>query len=139
MELVKKIYGIVQNDPLVVQFVTFCIVGVFGVIFNYSIFFVLYYFFKVYYILSSATGFILAIFLAFYLNKKFTFKIQDNSKSKTMFIKYVPVTIFSLLLGIICLTIFVELLHINVYIANIMTLGVTTISNFTGSKLFAFR
>jgi putative flippase GtrA len=113
-------------------------VGTIGVTFNYSIFFVMYRYLHVYYIISSATGFILAIFLAFYLNKRFTFKVHSN-KIKEMIIKYFSVNIFSLFLGMCSLAILVELFNINVYIANILTLGITTISNFSGSKLFAFK
>lgn len=121
------------------QFITFCMVGTVGFTFNYSIFFVMYRYFHIYYLISSATGFILAIFVAFFLNKKYTFKLRSNIGIKTIAIKYFSVNIFSVTLGMISLTILVEIFKINVYISNVLIIGLVAISNFTGSRLFAFR
>lgn len=127
------------KSRLFIQFVKFCIVGVIGATFNYSIFFILYRFFNIYYIISSATGFILSIFLAFFLNKGFTFKIKENKKTKSMIIKYFLVNIFTILLVMVILRFFVEILKINIYIANFLIIGIASVSNFTGSKLFVFK
>ncbi|MEK6914077.1 MAG: GtrA family protein [Nanoarchaeota archaeon] len=119
------------------QFIKFCIVGFFGALLNYSTFFILYNYLSVYYIISSGTGFILSVFLAFYLNKKYTFNIVTKSKNKL--VKYFSVNIFSLILGLLSLAFFVEILFINIYIANLLIIGIQTTSNFLGSKLFVFR
>ena len=118
------------------QFIKFCIVGFFGALLNYSTFFILYNYLSVYYIISSGTGFILSVFLAFYLNKKYTFNIVTKSKNKL--VKYFSVNIFSLILGLLSLAFFVEILFINIYIANLLIIGIQTTSNFLGSKLFVF-
>lgn len=120
------------------QFIRFCLVGVIGVTFTYSIFFILHYFFNIYYIFSSATGFILGVFLVFFLNKEFTFKVEGG-KIKSLIIKYYVVNIFSLLFGMIILAFFVEILRTNVYLSNFLILGITTISNFIGSKFIVFK
>ena len=122
---------------LLPQFIKFCIVGVFGATLNYSIFFILCYFLLIHYLLSSATGFIISVSLAFFLNKGYTFQIRRDSKN--MLLKYFSVNIFSLLVGLMFLTFFVAILSINVYIANLFVIGITTTLNFTGSKLFVFR
>lgn len=119
------------------QFIKFCTVGFFGALLNYSTFFVLYNYFSVYYILSSGIGFVLSVFLAFYLNKKYTFKITE--KYKITLIKYFLVNIFTLFLGLISLAFLVEILEINVYISNLLIIGIQTSSNFIGSKLFVFK
>jgi len=134
MKLKKEV-----KNKLSIQFVKFCLVGIIGATFNYSIFFILYHFFNIYYIISSATGFILAIFLAFFLNKEFTFKSKENKKTKIMIIKYFLVNIFTILLSMAILRFFVEALNMNTYIANFFIIGIATISNFTGSKLFVFK
>jgi len=123
------------------QFIRFCIVGTIGVIFNYSIFFIMLYFFNILYLISSATGFISAIFLAFTLNKSFTFKIKksNNLKNTSYFIKYTLVVFISLGIGLSFLWLLVDILKINPYISNVLNIGLTTITNFTGSKYFAFK
>lgn len=135
----KTFKGKAQKYPAVYLFMKFCSVGILGTLFNYSVFFVLYGFLNVYYLAASAAGFTLAIFLAFSLNKRFTFKVKDKTKTKGMMIKYFAVNIFSLFLGMAFLTFFVEFLKINVYLANALILVVTASSNFTGSKLFVFK
>jgi putative flippase GtrA len=112
-------------------------VGSLGAIVNYSIFFILLNKFQVFYIAASGMGFILSVFLAFYLNKKYTFQI--TGKTKSSLIKYFSVNLFSLLIGLIFLAYLVENLLINVYLSNLLVIGVQTISNFLGSKFIAFR
>lgn len=119
------------------QFIKFCTVGFFGALLNYSTFFILYNYFSVYYILASGTGFVLSVFLAFNLNKRYTFKITE--KSKITLIKYFLVNIFTLILGLVSLAFLVEILKINVYLSNILVIGIQTSSNFIGSKIFVFK
>jgi putative flippase GtrA len=113
-------------------------VGVVGVTFNYSIFFVLYNYFLMHYLAASASGFIAAILLAFLLNKKFTFK-SSNERYTHKLALYFGVNLCSLALGLAALALFVEVMHINVYIANFLILGITAMSNFLGSKFVVFR
>ena len=129
----------ILKKEVIQQFIRFCLVGVAGATLNYSIFFLLYHFLSVYYSVSSGIGFICSIFLAFFLNKKFTFKLGKDKKTKTRIIKYFLVNLSSLLLGLFFLNFFVEILYINVYIANFFVIGIQTVSNFTGSRLFAFK
>jgi len=120
------------------QFIKFAMVGVIGVSTNYSIFFILYAVFSVYYIVASAAGFILGILLVFFLNKKFTFNVKGTSHIKSMLIKYYAVNVGSTLVGLALLSFLVEILGINVYLSNFLIIGVTTFINFFGSKLFVF-
>lgn len=137
LNIIDKIMNKLRFPNTLRQFFKFCTVGVLGAAFNYSIFLLLYVVFGVYYVVSSATGFVLAMFLAFLLNKRFTFRIHGG-KTFNMLTKYFIISIFSLILGMFFLIIFVEVLKINVYIANLLIAVITGVSNFTGSKLFAF-
>lgn len=123
---------------LISQLVKFSITGVIGVTFNYSIFFILYRFFHVYYILASATGFALGILLVFFINKEFTFKIKGYSEVKKMILKYYTLNIILAIIGLTLLSFFVEILNINVYIANALILLITALLHFTGSKFLVF-
>lgn len=126
-----------MNKKVISQFIKFCTVGFFGALLNYSTFFILYNYFSVYYILSSGTGFVLSVFLAFYLNKKYTFKITENSK--IILLKYFLVNIFTLILGLLSLAFLVEILKVNIYFSNLLVIGIQTFSNFIGSKIFVFK
>ena len=122
------------------QFFRFCIVGVVGVSFNYSLFFVSYRFLRFHYILSSAIGFICAIFLAYYLNSAFTFNYNYEGRKKILIlIKYFGVNVFSLMFGLVFLRFLVEILKITPYIANVLNIGLTTFTNYFGSKFIVFR
>ena len=125
--------------PVFIQFLTFCTVGLVGATINYSVFFILYRFLSVFYLISSATGFIVSVFAAFLLNRKFTFKIVKTMQSKSMIIKYYSVNLFSMLVGLGVLNILVEIFKMNVYIANLFFVATTTSLNFIASKLFAFK
>jgi putative flippase GtrA len=120
------------------QFIKFCVAGGIAVILNYFVFFLLYHFLLVNYTLAYVIGFILSVFLSFSLNRKFAFKENINPTKKTI-VKYFLVNIASLLIGAGCLALFVEVLHLNVYISPFFVLAITTTINFTGSKFFVFR
>jgi putative flippase GtrA len=128
----------VSKSPTLIQLIKFGLIGIVGVTLNYSIFFILYHFFKLHYALSSATGFAIGILLVFFLNKNFTFGIKSNEETKKMIIKYYILNISLALLSLLLLSFFVEFLHINVYIANILSLGIIAILHFIGSKFGIF-
>lgn len=136
------VYTIIQRllkQEWTMQFITFCMVGTLGVVLNYSIFFVLLRALRMHYLLASAAGFTLPIFAVFFLNKRFTFKIRGRGRTGGMLIKYFLVCGFSLLLDQASMAIQVEMLHVDSLLAKIITIGVTTVSNFLGSKFLAFR
>ena len=136
LELFSKI---IKNHPILEQIIKFCIVGALGAVINYSIFFLLLFYLKIHYIVSSGTGFVVSVFTSFILNRRFTFKIRSRRIMKNTVIKYFSVNIFSMLSGLLALAGFVELLYINVYIANLLAVGFTASCNFLGSKFFVFR
>lgn len=119
------------------QFISFCIIGFLGASLNYSVFFILFYFLSIYYIISSVIGYLIGIFIGFFLNKRFTFKLNNSTNS--MALKYFLINFFSIFVGMLFLKFFVDSLNLNIYIANFFVIGITTILNFTGSKLIAFK
>ncbi len=133
-----RLYGLVGRKR-VTQFLTFCMVGALGVALNYSIFLVFLRVLKTHYLAASAAGFTLPIFVAFSLNKRFTFKIVEKKGTLAMLVKYTAVCLFSLFLDQLSMLVQVEILHVNSYLAKVFAMGVTTTSNFLGSKFLAFR
>lgn len=122
------------------QFIRFCLVGVIGVTTNYSIFATLLHFLHINYLISAAIGFIIGVFLVYFLNKHFTFKVVFGNRLANILsiLRYYGVNLFSLMLGLIMLYILVEAFHINPYIAYILTIGITTVTNYLGSKYFVY-
>ncbi|MEK6893823.1 MAG: GtrA family protein, partial [Nanoarchaeota archaeon] len=127
-----------KNKRLMGQFIKFCMVGSVGATINYSLFFLLYHFLGVYYITASGTGFLCSLLVAFLLNSRFTFNFSNKEQFKRKLFKYFIVNIFTLILGLSLLKIFVDVLYLNVYIMNFFVMGIQAVSNFTGSKLFVF-
>ncbi len=121
------------------QIIKFCMVGTLGASLTYFLFFIFYHFYHIHYLISLAIGFMLSVFVVFFLNKSFTFQIKGKEETKKMMIKYYGVNIFSLILGMIVLVFFVKVIGISPYIGSILVIGITTITNFIGSKILVFK
>ncbi len=119
------------------QFSKFILIGILSTTVNYVIFYVLFHFFNIHYILSSAIGFISGVFAGYGLNRSWTFKVRDKHKMHA--VKYCFVYAISLFLGLAFLKSLVSILHVSPKIANILMIGLTTITNFVGIKTWVFR
>jgi len=111
-------------------------VGIISTIFNYGLFYVLLSLLLVDYLVSSGSGYILGVFVGFYLNKIFTFE-STSKKHHIEATKYLIVYAISLVLGLLFLRSLV-LLGINVFLANFFNIGLTTCTNYLGSKYLVF-
>jgi len=119
------------------EFVKFGIIGGASTIINYLVFVLLLYFFNLNFILASALGYLAGVAFGFFFNKKITF--NSIGKTSNEAIKYLTVYTFSLFLGLSTLKIFVQSYSLSPEIANIIVISITTITNFFGSKFFAFK
>jgi putative flippase GtrA len=139
--MIQKIKNTIQSDQFKKaheQFIKFIIVGIWSTIVNYGIFYVLLDFVKMNYLLSSAVGFISGVFAGYELNKQWTYGIKEKVRKKVL-VNYYFVYILSLILSLIFLKIAVGLIGIDARIANIFAIGITTCTNFLGTKLFVFK
>ena len=119
------------------QFFKFVTVGILSTSLNYSCFYVLFSFFSLNYMLSSATGYLFGVFVGFIFNKGWTFQYQIITVKEPL--QYITVYTFSLLLGLAFLRVLVSKLNIPPEIANVATIALTTITNFSGLKFWVFR
>lgn len=129
---------IIKNIFLNKYFLKFVIVGIIATIINYSFFYYLYQFLLINYIISSTSGYILGLIIGFLINKFWTYE----SKSKISFkesLLYLSVYMFSLVLGLIFLKFQVEYILIPVLIANFFTIGLTTLTNYVGTRFLVFK
>lgn len=119
------------------QFIRFIVIGVLSTIVNYLFFFILYKYYSVYYILASAIGFLSGVIAGYSLNKSWTFEITTNQDR--YFYKYLVVYFTSLLLSVMILKVLVSGFLLSPELANIITIGVTTCTNFLGVKYLVFK
>lgn len=136
--MIKKLKSVYEHI-LFRQFFKFCMVGALGATLTYLIFVFFYRFLHVYYIFSSALGFLIPTIVSFFLNKNFTFGVKGNHQLKTRILKYYSVSLFSTLISLLFLKFFVEILLINAYIADLFAIATSATSNFIGNKLFVFK
>ena len=119
------------------QFLRFCLVGLESTILNYLVFLIMVYFISINYTLSYITGFIVGTFFGYFFNKVWSFE-SKNKYSKEI-INYFLFYVASLIIGTFLIRILVNSFNINPLVANIPVIGITTIMNFFGTKIFAFK
>lgn len=118
------------------QFVRFIIVGVLSTIVNYAIYIALLWV-SIPYIVAMVAGFVAGTIAGFRINKVWTYGVARGEAG--FFGAYVAVYAVSLLLGMGFLWALVEMLLLDPRIANILTIGLTTMTNFIGTKLLVFK
>lgn len=120
------------------HFIRFLIVGGISTGVNYAVFFVLLDGLGMRYQLASVCGFLSGVLVGFPLNKAWTYR--DSSKmTATVIYSYIAVYLASLLINIAAITMLVDLMHIEPRIANLVTIIITTMTNFLGTKFWVFR
>lgn len=119
------------------HFLKFCLVGGVATVLNYAVFFVLYRYIDVFYIASSGIGYIVGVLFGFYFNKKFTFESTSNDYYQEGIV-YFLLYLISLFIGLALLRTLV-FLGVPVLSANVLVIGVTTVTNYLGSKYLVFN
>ena len=120
------------------QFIRFISVGLLSTIISYSIFFVALRTFSLHYLLAAVAGFLVGVGVGFSLNKNWTFSSKE-ARSHEFILHYFSVYTLSMIISLIFLRITVGGLGIPAEIANILAIGITTCTNFIGTKFFVFK
>lgn len=121
------------------QIVRFIIVGSCSTAVNYAIFYVSLYFLHIHYLFASSIGYISGFGIGYLSNRNWTFVHHKalNQRHRELF-RYFIMNITSLSLSLLSLHFLVDILLLPAWLSNIMALGVSTTSNFIGSKWFVF-
>jgi len=119
------------------QFLKFIVVGFFSTTVNYSFFYLLYEFLGIYYLIAAASGFIAGVLAGYGFNKKWTFGIKGTTQNYVY--KYYIIYVVSLILSMFVLEFLVSQIGLTPEIANLLTIGFTTITNFIGIKAWVFK
>ena len=117
------------------QLIRFSLVGVLATLFNYLLFWLLLSL-GVFYWLSMVMGFLFGTALGYQFNKAWTFKADGNA---TRLLMYLGLYLFSLLTGLTVIMVLVELHATDPKVANLISIVITAVINFSGSKLGVFR
>jgi putative flippase GtrA len=119
------------------QFIKFVVVGVLSTMVNYGLFYILLTYSHLDYKIASAIGFIAGVCAGFLLNKSWTFS-NDSEAGKYVF-KYFILYTVSLAVSLLFLKITVEKFNIDARVANVLSIGITTVINFIGTKWMVFK
>lgn len=129
-----RINDLIQNEKI-----RFLAVGSFNTLIGYLTFSILQFRFgqSIGYIGSLIISHLFVSILAFYLYRKLVFKVQGRLFLD--FIRFQGVYSISLILNIVILPMFVQVVGINPYFGQALSICVVTILSFIGHKLFSFR
>lgn len=123
------------------RFVRYCIVGAIGTLINLAVLFPLTEWFRLWYILSAAAAFGVAVTTNYILNKYWTFGYTAGSSARLLssYVKFVVVAIAGLGINLALLYIFVERFGIWYIAGQLASIAAVMLWNFTGSNFWAFR
>lgn len=123
------------------QFVRFALVGSSGVFVNLAVYSSFIYLLNFHYLWAATFSFIIAMTSNFILNLRWTFKTHDQGIKAIgdQYMKYAMVTLISYTINIVVLWILVDFWAWHKVLAQLVAIAITTLSNFLGSKLWAFN
>jgi putative flippase GtrA len=127
--------------------VRFIMVGISNTIFSYFIFVGLDYFFKfcfspryVAYMLAMVLSNVIAVTIAYFLHKRFTFKSKTKGKAAFReYLRFYSTYIFTTILSLIFLPVFVEFLKLDPKIAVAIIMLLLTVVSYVIHLHFTFR
>ena len=125
------------NQNLIYKFIKFGVVGFSGVLVDFGITFVCKEWFKIPKYVSNAIGFTVAASTNYYLNRIWTF-YSKNPNMLREFGDFFIISLIGLAINTLILYLCVKKLKLNVYLAKLFAIGVTTIWNFSANYLYTF-
>jgi len=128
---------ILKDKDLIKQFVQFGVIGVSNTLVALVIYYILIYI-NFHYMIANVAAFILSVLNAYYWNKKFVFKKQEEKTYKSLIKMYTSYG-STFLLSTLLMFVMVELLKISEYIAPIINLCITIPLNFILTKMWVFK
>lgn len=140
----KLFFGKYTKDDLrklLIQFIKFGIVGVSNTVISLIVYYICI-FVGMHYTIANVLAFVISVLNAYYWNKKYVFKKNDNSQNKTVVQSIIKVfTSYgaTFLLGTGLLILWVDFLNISEWIAPLINLCITIPLNFILNKFWAFK
>lgn len=132
MKILKELWN--KNGR---QFLKFGLVGLSNTLISYVTYAALVYI-SIHYQVANIVAFIISSLSGFLLNRSWVFQAKQSSFYKQI-VKYYIVYGSSLLLSMGLSYVWVEVMHINVYLAPLLNLFITVPYNYLLNKVWAFR
>lgn len=123
---------------MVMQFLKFGLVGVLNTSMHYAIFFLLFSFFGLHYMMSSAIGYASGLLNSYFLNRIWTFRSRYCNKKKE-FAKFVFVNGVSLGVNLAVLKLLVVYGALQPEMAQIIAILFSMTANFAGNRFWTFN
>jgi len=123
------------------QFIRFSLVGSSGVLVNLAVYTFGIYVLSWHYLPAGTLSFLVAMTNNFILNRYWTFKSHRTGEAGAggQYFRYFVVTLFGYLVNMGLLWVFIDGLRWHEVLSQLLAIMVTTLSNFLGSKLWAFK
>lgn len=126
------------DKAYLVKLFTYGFVGVIGTAIHFSTLALLVEWFDQDPVFSSSVGFVLTVIVSFYLNKKYTFRVQAG-KTSSKFLKYVIVSSSGFVLNGLIMFLAVDVLSWHYFIGQSIVVVVLPVSNFLLNNYWTFR
>lgn len=123
----------------IIQFIKFCIIGVFNTLINLVVLYLFTDIFGFYYMFSAVIAFLVAVTNSFIFNKLWTFEEKLNHKVYFKSIKFIVVSVIALLINLVILYVLVEYFKMWYMAAQLVGIATNLIINFIGNKLWTFQ
>ena len=126
---------------MIAQFIKFGIVGLSNTLIAYLVYAVCIYI-GLHYLLANVIAFAVSVLNAYYWSDRYVFKKgagESRNAIKTLLKTYVAYGSTGLFLASVLLWLYVDLLHISEYIAQLLVLVVTIPLNFIINKYWSFK
>jgi len=120
------------------QFIKFSMIGVANTVIHFGVFYLFYALLGFYHLMASGLGFCLAVINSYLMNKAWTFKTSGTSL-RSEFMRFFIVSLLALLLNLLSMALMVEILMMNPLLAQLLTIIITLMVNFSGNKYWSFR
>jgi len=130
-----------NNKETIVQFIKFGIVGLSNTLIAYIIYAALVYI-GLHYFIANLAAFIISVLNSFFWNNKYVFKNKEETKRnifKSLIKTYISYAFSGIVIGNLLLFVFIDVLHMNKYIAPFLGLFISVPLNFVLNKKWAFK
>jgi putative flippase GtrA len=125
------------SEILIQKFIKFCVVGLSGMIVDFSTTWLLKEKINVNKYIANSTGFILAATSNYFWNRYWTFHSENNS-IVTEYFSFIIISLIGLAINNLLIYILSDRMKFNFYLAKLIAIGVVTVWNFIMNYLITF-
>lgn len=125
----------------IVEIFKFSGVGIINTLIDFTVFTFLTYALSVNISYSQAIGYGTGVINSFVMNRKFTFKANNDAQNNTIkqLFKFIIINLVSLAFSSLLIGVMVGSAHINVFVSKVLVTLVTQAINYLGYKLIVFK